>query len=35
MYLFGSAATANFNEDSDIDMLISFKDIPFDRYSNN
>ena len=35
MYLFGSATTANFNDDSDIDILISFKDIPFDRYSNN
>lgn len=28
LYLFGSATTTNFNEDSDIDFLVKFK--PFD-----
>jgi predicted nucleotidyltransferase len=35
MYLFGSAAQGSFKEDSDIDILINFKDIPFDRYTEN
>ncbi|HLW19730.1 MAG TPA: nucleotidyltransferase domain-containing protein [Cyclobacteriaceae bacterium] len=35
MYVFGSACTENFNEGSDIDILISFKEIPFDKYTDN
>jgi len=35
MYLFGSACTANFNEKSAIDILISFKEIPIDTYTDN
>ena len=35
MHLFGSAATDDFHPSSDIDILISFKDIPFDRYTDN
>jgi uncharacterized protein len=35
MYVFGSACTDQFNENSDVDILISFKDIPFDRYTDN
>jgi predicted nucleotidyltransferase len=35
MYLFGSACSANFNEKSDIDFLISFKEIPIDTYTDN
>jgi predicted nucleotidyltransferase len=35
MYVFGSATTVNFNETSDIDVLISFKEIPYDVYTNN
>jgi len=35
MHVFGSATTANFNELSDIDILISFKDIPFNKYTDN
>lgn len=35
MYVFGSAATGDFNESSDIDMLITFKEIPFDKYTDN
>jgi len=30
MYLFGSAVTEFFTDQSDIDILISFKDLPFD-----
>ncbi|MCL2934787.1 MAG: nucleotidyltransferase domain-containing protein [Trichodesmium sp. MAG_R03] len=35
MYVFGSATTADFNELSDIDILISFKEISFDKYTDN
>lgn len=35
MYVFGSVGTGNFNEESDIDILISFKEIPYDRYTDN
>ena len=34
MYLFGSASTANFNDESDIDILIAFQEIPFEQYTN-
>ena len=35
MYVFGSAASSDFNESSDIDILISFKEIPFEKYTDN
>lgn len=35
MYVFGSATTADFNELRDIDILISFKEISFDKYTDN
>ncbi|MBU2062253.1 MAG: nucleotidyltransferase domain-containing protein [Bacteroidetes bacterium] len=35
MYVFGSATTRDFNESSDIDILISFKEIPFEKYTDN
>ena len=35
MYVFGSAVTPDFNETSDVDILISFKDIPYDKYTDN
>lgn len=35
MYVFGSATTGQFNKDSDIDILISFKEIPVERYTDN
>ncbi len=35
MYVFGSATTSDFNETSDVDILISFKEIPFDKYADN
>ena len=35
MYVFGSATSSDFNESSDIDILISFKEIPFEKYTDN
>ena len=35
MCLFGSATTEKFNDSSDIDILISFKEIPFEKYTDN
>jgi predicted nucleotidyltransferase len=35
MYAFGSVCTDKFNEDSDIDFLISFDDLTFDQYTDN
>lgn len=35
MYLFGSAAKGKFNESSDIDILVAFKDISIERYTDN
>jgi predicted nucleotidyltransferase len=36
MYLFGSAATAMFNENSDLDFLISFSsDVSLEEYADN
>ena len=35
LYLFGSILTNNFNEDSDIDMLIQFSTINLSEYFDN
>jgi predicted nucleotidyltransferase len=35
MYLFGSALTANFNNESDIDFLVKFKSIDLSIYFDN
>ena len=35
MYLFGSVCSDKFSDDSDIDILISFKDIPIEKYTDN
>lgn len=35
MYVFGSAVTSEFSESSDVDVLISFKDILFEKYTDN
>jgi predicted nucleotidyltransferase len=35
MYVFGSVCTARFNDQSDIDFLISFKEIPIETYTDN
>lgn len=34
-YAFGSVCTDNFNDDSDIDILIAFEKVPFDGYAQN
>lgn len=35
MYVFGSVCTDRFNDDSDIDILISFDNLSIDRYTDN
>jgi len=35
MYAFGSVCTDKFNDNSDIDLLISFKNLSIDQYTNN
>lgn len=35
LYLFGSVCTGKFDNDSDIDFLISFKDIDVGKYTDN
>ena len=35
MYVFGSAATKKFGENSDYDFLITFKDISAEKYADN
>jgi predicted nucleotidyltransferase len=35
MYVFGSVCTEKFNEESDIDILISFKEISIEKYTDN
>jgi predicted nucleotidyltransferase len=35
MYLFGSALNSNFNKESDIDLLVKFKNIELSRYFDN
>jgi uncharacterized protein len=35
MYVFGSVCTDKFNDNSDIDILISFDDISIDQYTEN
>ena len=35
MYLFGSASTNTFKPDSDIDILVAFKDISIEKYTDN
>jgi uncharacterized protein len=35
MYIFGSACTVKFNNKSDIDILVSFKDISIEKYTDN
>ena len=34
-YLFGSVVTERFKEDSDVDILVTFKKIPLARYAEN
>ena len=35
MYVFGSVCTDRFNENSDIDLLITFDNLPFGKYADN
>lgn len=35
MYLFGSVLNSNFNKDSDIDLLVKFKEIELAEYFDN
>ncbi|MCK4344948.1 MAG: nucleotidyltransferase domain-containing protein [Bacteroidales bacterium] len=35
LYIFGSACTDQFNDKSDIDILISFKNISIEKYTDN
>jgi len=35
LYVFGSACTDKFNDKSDIDILISFKDLSIEKYTDN
>jgi len=35
MYIFGSATSGKFNPESDIDILVSFKDISIEKYTDN
>jgi len=35
MHVFGSVCTDKFDDKSDIDILISFKDISIDKYTDN
>ena len=35
MHLFGSVSTGKFKKSSDIDILVSFKDISIERYTDN
>ena len=35
MYAFGSVCTDKFNENSDIDLLISFDNLTIDQYTDN
>jgi len=35
MYVFGSVCTDRFNENSDIDILLSFKELSVEKYTDN
>ncbi|MFC4874375.1 nucleotidyltransferase family protein [Negadavirga shengliensis] len=35
MHVFGSASTNHFHEFGDVDILISFKEIPIEKYTDN
>ena len=35
IYLFGSVLNSNFNNESDIDLLVNFKSIEFSKYFDN
>lgn len=35
LYAFGSATTDHFSENSDVDLIVKFKRLPFDKYTDN
>jgi predicted nucleotidyltransferase len=35
LYAFGSIVTDKFNENSDVDMIVAFKDLPVEDYFDN
>lgn len=35
LYAFGSVLTENFNENSDIDLIVDFQQIPIENYADN
>ena len=35
LYAFGSVMTDNFSDNSDIDLIVRFKEIPFEKYADN
>jgi uncharacterized protein len=35
LYAFGSAITDHFSERSDVDLIVKFKSLPFDKYTDN
>jgi uncharacterized protein len=35
LYLFGSALTDQFNENSDIDLIVDFEDVDINNYADN
>lgn len=35
LYAFGSVLTDNFNEESDIDLIVDFQQIPVESYADN
>ena len=35
LYAFGSVMDENFSDDSDIDLLVKFKNISFEKYADN
>ncbi|MDR3308609.1 MAG: nucleotidyltransferase domain-containing protein [Tannerella sp.] len=35
LYAFGSALTGNFNDESDVDLIVDFQDIPVEEYADN
>ena len=35
LYAFGSVMTDKFSDNSDIDLIIKFKEIPFEKYADN
>jgi predicted nucleotidyltransferase len=35
LYAFGSALTGQFNDESDVDLIVDFQDIPVEEYADN